>query len=62
MIQEDGCKFTKTGDDASMMTGFNHRCTPPGYKSEMAMLRVLFIGLVLLLDLTWSKIAPGVEV
>jgi hypothetical protein len=24
-------------------------------------LRVLFIGLVLLLDLTWSKIAPGVE-
>ena len=25
-------------------------------------LRVLFIGLVLLLDLTWSKIAPGVEV
>jgi len=25
------------------------------------MLRVLFIGLILLLDLTWSKIAPGVE-
>ena len=24
-------------------------------------LQVLFIGLVLLLDLTWSKIAPGVE-
>ena len=26
--------------------------------SQISRLRVLFIGLVLLLDLTWSKIAP----
>jgi len=30
-------------------------------KSHEPLLRVLFIGLVLLLDLTRSKIAPGVE-
>jgi len=35
--------------------------TTCGETGTTSLLQVLFIGLVLLLDLTWAKIAPGVE-